>query len=707
MGEFDPYHKWLGISPRDQPPSHYRLLGIDEYESDPEVIEAAAERRMSFLHQYVTGDHIADAQGLLNELAAARVCLLDPKRRRLYDQQLASLAKTSPFPSHGSARFRIILMSVALSAIAVLICVFVFVSRVADTDQRDDVADQTISTPNSNAGIPPSHGRELAGDDAELRRPSNESAAVNNSIEVVSDADQQLVLEDSGNRNESTIVEPPPIVIDPGPNPDPNKLDPAQNEVDAQPDRPPTVTEQATTVTPNEDITDKAKLKIPDESSQIVAQRKIRQLFEKDFRYASRTEAKTALAKKLLELGKQKDLDPSERYVSLTLAKELADTAADDQLAEESVTELDRWYDVDVFAFKHAILRRQFRLTRQPEAFAKLAEKALQNAQDALRARRYESASKIAALSQAIARKSKNPRLLVETRVVHDRTQQLQDESSDAMNARKLLETQPLDGRANDTLGHFLCFVENDWEQGTFYLARSDHEEIKLAAQLEQKQNTTDVSQIGDAWWKLAERATGESQQRYQQRARHWYEQATTTPGTFQQKWIASRVQQALEAPFPDQKFFLTDLPEFDLILGPWGFAKHGKKGAYHPDPIMVHGSHVENGIGMHPPGGGHSRARYNLGGKFGTLLGGAVLAAAAGSSGESPVTFSIIADNRLLWTSKPQQAAQQVEDFAIDIRDVEILELRTTCPGGANNCHACWVDPYVIREGGLVRRKR
>ena len=32
--QFDPYHKWLGIPPHEQPPSHYRLLRISEYESD-------------------------------------------------------------------------------------------------------------------------------------------------------------------------------------------------------------------------------------------------------------------------------------------------------------------------------------------------------------------------------------------------------------------------------------------------------------------------------------------------------------------------------------------------------------------------------------------------------------------------------------------------------------------------------------------------
>ena len=31
---FDPYHKWLGILPEEQPPNHYRLLGIVDFESD-------------------------------------------------------------------------------------------------------------------------------------------------------------------------------------------------------------------------------------------------------------------------------------------------------------------------------------------------------------------------------------------------------------------------------------------------------------------------------------------------------------------------------------------------------------------------------------------------------------------------------------------------------------------------------------------------
>ena len=86
--KFDPYHKWLGISPKDQPPNHYRLLALDVFESDAEVIDAAANRQMAYLQQRATGEHGALSQKLLNEVATAKVCLLSPARKAEYDEQL-------------------------------------------------------------------------------------------------------------------------------------------------------------------------------------------------------------------------------------------------------------------------------------------------------------------------------------------------------------------------------------------------------------------------------------------------------------------------------------------------------------------------------------------------------------------------------------------------------------------------------------------
>ncbi|MFM2096585.1 MAG: hypothetical protein RIS70_3709 [Planctomycetota bacterium] len=85
---FDPYYKWLGIPPHEQPPNFYRLLGIPLFTSDLDVIENAADQRMRFIRSLQTGDRMVHTQRLLNEIAAARNCLLRQDQRAAYDQQL-------------------------------------------------------------------------------------------------------------------------------------------------------------------------------------------------------------------------------------------------------------------------------------------------------------------------------------------------------------------------------------------------------------------------------------------------------------------------------------------------------------------------------------------------------------------------------------------------------------------------------------------
>jgi hypothetical protein len=101
-GTFDAYHVWLGIPPAEQPPNHYRLLGIALYESDPTVIEHAADRQMAHLRTFQTGGHGDLSQRLLNEVAAAKLCLLHPEKKLHYDQalrqRLAELGSPTPPP---------------------------------------------------------------------------------------------------------------------------------------------------------------------------------------------------------------------------------------------------------------------------------------------------------------------------------------------------------------------------------------------------------------------------------------------------------------------------------------------------------------------------------------------------------------------------------------------------------------------------------
>jgi hypothetical protein len=94
---FDPYYKWLGIRPEHQPPDHYRLLGLDALESDRDVIQSAAERQMAHVQSFKIGPQSDLSQRILNEIAKAKVCLLNPETKSVYDRTLRQ--RLSPPPA--------------------------------------------------------------------------------------------------------------------------------------------------------------------------------------------------------------------------------------------------------------------------------------------------------------------------------------------------------------------------------------------------------------------------------------------------------------------------------------------------------------------------------------------------------------------------------------------------------------------------------
>ena len=96
---FDPYLQWLGIRDPQRPPNHYRLLGVELFEGDPEVLANAADRQMSHVRSFQAGPNWLVSQRLLNELATAKVCLLHAEKKALYDARLrAELAVAEPAP---------------------------------------------------------------------------------------------------------------------------------------------------------------------------------------------------------------------------------------------------------------------------------------------------------------------------------------------------------------------------------------------------------------------------------------------------------------------------------------------------------------------------------------------------------------------------------------------------------------------------------
>jgi len=86
--QFDPYYSWLGIPPAEQPPNHYRLLGITLFEPNEDVIQNGLDQRMMHLRSFSGGPRGREAERLITEVSQAGVCLLRRDRRQAYDTQL-------------------------------------------------------------------------------------------------------------------------------------------------------------------------------------------------------------------------------------------------------------------------------------------------------------------------------------------------------------------------------------------------------------------------------------------------------------------------------------------------------------------------------------------------------------------------------------------------------------------------------------------
>jgi hypothetical protein len=94
---FDAYHKWLGVPREEQPPNHYRLLGLSLFEHDADVIESAADKAMVHVRSFQNGKRAVLSQEILTELASARLCLLDIAQRGRYDRKIRwSLEREEP-----------------------------------------------------------------------------------------------------------------------------------------------------------------------------------------------------------------------------------------------------------------------------------------------------------------------------------------------------------------------------------------------------------------------------------------------------------------------------------------------------------------------------------------------------------------------------------------------------------------------------------
>lgn len=622
---FDAYLKWLGIPPEDQPPDHYRLLGIPTFIADPDVIENAADQRMAHIRSFSTGKHAQLSQRILNELAAAKVTLLHPEKKQTYDDKLrANLPartgtavntteveakktpqlKSRPLPkakpldldgtaeiwphAHGSPRQQSAPNSIAVNAPNQR------VHRRRDNGPwlQVTVAGVILLSAVGVAII-------LTKDSPEM--PSSSSAVdADRTAQVISTAsdDQQATATPASDENPAIpelAVEKPaaedPMPVGACPPDAPALAEESSNQSTDPPTTETKVTETSSRTEPSppaktedrenelsaETQTKPAasdpRLPIPEPDQLVPARKQVQDVFAELYKTATSLQAKAEAARQLLRQADDLN-DGASLYVVFEDARRFALEAGEVELAMEATDRLGSAFQLKVAQSKADTLidlARQVRDDHQRRALASGGDTMLT---ELVVADQYASVADVTRIAIAAARRVREPEL---TKRLLSRGRQAEEIAT----ANELTQQAIREGEDADlATGRFLCFMKGDWETGLPYLARSRDEQLSALAQRELANPATTAEQvsIADTWWKLAAEQNDLAEANLRWHAGNWYEEAFLQATGLEKKRIEKQLAELAASGIAEKLFMrpvdllgLIDVKR-DSIRGAWRF---------------------------------------------------------------------------------------------------------------------------------------
>lgn len=529
---FDPYHKWLGIAADEQPANYYRLLGIRAFESDPDVITSAADQRMVHVRSFQSGQYSELSQRILNELSAARVCLLDAQKKAVYDQRLRSGTK-SPMPPRSGADLEVALpgppppVPVAQSsppilpevtevpdspilsrrsratrthdrktrvyiaaAVTVPVCVLLVLLLIHVLNSEPDRPAPRTERPR------PEHA--VVRDPAMPRRPSEPVE-----IERESEPQTETEPEPAGFQPELKFEPKPEPEPELGPEPEPEPDEPG-------PERPPRSAVVKTPVPPSED------------------QQEVRRAIDRLYPEPQDRNEALALSNKLAALAEDTEA-PTERFVLLRRASELASGAGDTRRMLELLSRIAEEFDVDRLLAQAVMLDALAKGATEKEQIGALVDASAGVIDEAIATERFDLADSLSASVYRACQPSAGREFRVDALARRREVQQLRDEWNKVEAARRTLESDPADEAAHSVLGRWYGFVRDDWDRALPHLAKGLDPALRKLADQELNrahEDPTAQAELADAWWDQAEHEQGAAQQRVRRRAVLWYQRA-------------------------------------------------------------------------------------------------------------------------------------------------------------------------------------
>lgn len=575
--QFDPYHVWLGIASKDQPPNHYRLLGIDLFESNDDVISNAADRQMRHVRSASTGEHVVWSQKLLNEISAARICLLNPEKKSLYDSQLRAALTDGKSPPVGpvgdpprsatSASFlerltsdghqsgvsvptvaessptsrqattnhkfktnKLLVGAVVGFGLLTLLVIGLLAYRAKPTtDGRETkkVVEAHGHLPSKEV-IEPTVGDELLMEHENEQTPSLPSSPSGFLSDDGESGDNQVAQIEPTSPSEAPTVLPSVAELPQGSDEQSASSEPASSR------QPETLPQSDTQTDPDDELTEPvqsappAKLAVPTEDAQRGALARIKDIFKDDYANATTDEGKKTLAGLLRQQAENLVDDPTARFVALRESYNYAVDARDLSLALRAVRQLVGEYELDELRLRIHMLAETARTARLPAERKEIAENAIDVLKQAVEARRFDDATTLIELAESLAVRARDAELRVLVRDIGNQFKQTRKSWESVQQAITVLKNDPQDPTANLVYGRFLAVEEDDWERGLPLLALGGDPDLKAIALKELRGAASPESQValGDAWWELSEKQATQEKDAFRLRAGRWYKLA-------------------------------------------------------------------------------------------------------------------------------------------------------------------------------------
>jgi hypothetical protein len=587
---FDPYRKWLGIPPEEQPPHHYRLLGLELFEADPDVIVNAADARLSYLRSLSKDQHADMADRIAAQIKEVQLCLLDPAKKAFYDGQLqrriAAMRKetppvaiagpspadstlatgekwTSPLPQPPQAattrpataaaetgipalRVPTYLPRVApptrkrwqmLAAMALgLVAVGCVVVALLTNFKRDDKTTPSLpivpsvvkddSPRDTKTGGSPK-APETVTETPASRKPEESSHVETKMPPQHGQPHEPVVAADDGSGRNGSDSELP-------------ALEPAERPREIRRPRKPisgdgTATADVSTARPKD--VNKRKPR-PPEAERQAAEKSVRELYASKKAAAKSPAERIALCDQIWAEAVDGKRPPAEQYALFSIAFQwLCETGRlqkeiDRADAFAEVFEIDPW-DLKAQAVASTVKLVQTALATHANPLnldaADIFLNGRQFAEDAKEAGQAETAQRMV--------KAITPLAKLDATLMRDFNAFAREVDKQAIRyqpvrkARDALKEHPDDGDALTVVGRWTCFESHDWDAGLPMLAKSSDAVLaKFAARdtVAAKNDAAEQMAVADGWWDFAQKEKEKSAAKAAalSRAEYWYDRA-------------------------------------------------------------------------------------------------------------------------------------------------------------------------------------